>query len=232
MQRLAIPNSISSPESIGSLAFEYCDNLSEVWFDGLTRSEVADYALTWNLGVSYDGHTFPVICHCLDGLLVLHGDAGSSSDGGGEHPYTRVIYQNGAATEDFNISGTLYYNSLDSMMAMGYNQNDITDVEVGTDVSVLDSGSLSWYRSLQRVYIPSNIVDPGYIYSGAFDGSDNLEEVWFMGLTRSDVSGYALEWGLGENSMSYQTHPVICHCLDGLLVLHGDSGSSGSGSGS
>jgi hypothetical protein len=41
MQRLAIPDSISSPSDIGMGAFYGCDNLTEVWFDGITRADVA-----------------------------------------------------------------------------------------------------------------------------------------------------------------------------------------------
>lgn len=69
--------------SIGEGAFYYCDNLTEVWFDGITRADVAQNAPIWYLGVSSLGNTFTVICHCIDGILVLHGDSESSDSSSG-----------------------------------------------------------------------------------------------------------------------------------------------------
>ena len=46
--------------------------------------------------------------------------------------------------------------------------------------------------------------------------------------TMYEVATNASYWGLGFGMSG--THTVVVYCYDGILILNGDSGSSGSGS--
>jgi hypothetical protein len=74
---------IDSTPSIGLGAFWGCNGLQEVWMESFQRDYVSIHGGSdWGLGFEISGWaTWPVIVHCQDGLLVLNGGEGSSSEG-------------------------------------------------------------------------------------------------------------------------------------------------------
>ena len=64
----------------------------------------------------------------------------------------------------------------------------------------------------------------------AFTGCTSLQNVDAPGMTMQYVADNALNWGLGIDSYG-NTFIVVVHCSDGVLVLNGESESSGGGGG-
>ena len=61
----------------------------------------------------------------------------------------------------------------------------------------------------------------------AFTGCTSLQNVDAPGMTMQYVAENALTWGLGYDYMSGLTFAVVVNCSDGVLVLNGESESSG-----